>query len=400
MYQRAKALYDAGYEKDEITVIQSVFLMSHWFASFKDQYGPWHWNGIAISLSQTLYLDHTDSYHYQTSRHTRPRWRRLWWSIRNREVWLSLGMERPARITSGENGVPMPSLLDADVSINSISERSRMYLPEGLPVLFEAWLCWTKLMAALCKILPSLRTTKSPIPTREQYSLLENEIRACYFLFPEEKPQDKLLATHLYQFKLFFETVIIVLYRPSIQAWNHERRAPTGQEDDDLAPLVCQKMATAASNAAHIVKSLLSDGLIGGCQTMSAIALIPPMHILLLDSCSLRPISRQTGSRNLALFMRALDEMRKSNMTAEVIYRWFKSSMARIDNMPVEETIASLEESMSSSGKDTAADAVGEVQDPMADWSMGLELFTAGDCTFFKNPLTLSQTGIRLEEKY
>ncbi|KAI1049415.1 hypothetical protein LB506_004587 [Fusarium annulatum] len=55
-FQRAKTLYDADYEKNKITLIQSVFLMGHFYADAEDRLGPWHWNGIAIGLSHTIGL--------------------------------------------------------------------------------------------------------------------------------------------------------------------------------------------------------------------------------------------------------------------------------------------------------------------------------------------------------
>ncbi|SCV36730.1 uncharacterized protein FFB14_06207 [Fusarium fujikuroi] len=41
-FQRAKTLYDADYEKNKITLIQTVFLMGHFYADAEDRLGPWH----------------------------------------------------------------------------------------------------------------------------------------------------------------------------------------------------------------------------------------------------------------------------------------------------------------------------------------------------------------------
>lgn len=52
-YHRAKDIYDAGYETDVITVIQSTFLMSHWWSGPLEQKDPWYWLGIAVGMAQS-----------------------------------------------------------------------------------------------------------------------------------------------------------------------------------------------------------------------------------------------------------------------------------------------------------------------------------------------------------
>ncbi|KAF5689917.1 cutinase transcription factor 1 beta [Fusarium circinatum] len=81
-FQRAKTLYDADYEKNKVTLIQSIFLMGHFYADAEDRLDPWHWNGIAISLSHTIGLQMLTS---PSRNGIRPLWRRIWWCIYYRE---------------------------------------------------------------------------------------------------------------------------------------------------------------------------------------------------------------------------------------------------------------------------------------------------------------------------
>jgi hypothetical protein len=53
-YKRAKLLYDADYETDVLTVIQSSVLMSNWWGGLLDQKDPYYWLGIAASKIQML----------------------------------------------------------------------------------------------------------------------------------------------------------------------------------------------------------------------------------------------------------------------------------------------------------------------------------------------------------
>jgi hypothetical protein len=52
-YHRSKLLYDAEWEDNKITVIQSLFLMSFWRAGPLNEKDTRHWLGAAISLAQT-----------------------------------------------------------------------------------------------------------------------------------------------------------------------------------------------------------------------------------------------------------------------------------------------------------------------------------------------------------
>lgn len=52
-YGRAKALYDADYETDTLTVISALLLISFCWGGPMDQKDMWHWLGAAIGLAQT-----------------------------------------------------------------------------------------------------------------------------------------------------------------------------------------------------------------------------------------------------------------------------------------------------------------------------------------------------------
>jgi hypothetical protein len=53
-YKRAKALYDADYESDTVTVVQALILMCFWWSGPLDQKDTRHWLLAAIGLAQTM----------------------------------------------------------------------------------------------------------------------------------------------------------------------------------------------------------------------------------------------------------------------------------------------------------------------------------------------------------
>ncbi|KFY94982.1 hypothetical protein V498_03599, partial [Pseudogymnoascus sp. VKM F-4517 (FW-2822)] len=327
MYQRAKALYDADYEKDKITLIQSVFLMGHWYTSTDDRAGPWHWTGIAIGLSHTVGL-------HQLSHSSRPSWRRLWWSLYCREVWLSLGLGRPMRIALEDSDTAPLSTCDSDVlSPELIGEVSQKYMPGEQSHLFEMWLDQVRLTVALGNVLVKSYKSKGVKQSRADIERCELEIRSSHRTCPRSNNQSRVLASHIHQFKLYFEAAIIVLYRPYIL---DPPREVSAANQGQWRKLACQKTRTAASNASGAVNSMMAEDLIGLCHTITVIALIPLMQIHLFESTSLTPMAREMGKHNLALCMLAMDELRKSYLSANAAYKLFEAAINKIENAPVQ----------------------------------------------------------------
>ncbi|OBT66017.1 hypothetical protein VE03_03230 [Pseudogymnoascus sp. 23342-1-I1] len=366
MYQRAKALYDADYEKDKITLIQSVFLMGHWYTSTDDRAGPWHWTGIAIGLSHTVGL-------HQLSHGPRPSWRRLWWCLYCREVWLSLGQGRPMRISLEDSDTTPPSTCDSDVlSPGLISDASPKYLPEELSHLFEMWLDLVRLTVSLGNVLLKNYKAKGIKQSRADIDRCEMEIRASHRTCPRSNNQSRILASHIHQFKLYFEAAIIVLYRPHILDSPIEVSAA---DQSHWRKLACQKTRAAASSASGAVNSMMAEDLMGFCHTITVIALIPLMQIHLFESTSLTPMAREMGKHNLALCMLAMDELRKSYLSADAAYKLFKAAINKIDNVPLHQdqrhSPPSAAETRLSDGGATNGNIVG-------DWPDGYDLSTAG----------------------
>ncbi|KAL0944915.1 C6 transcription factor [Colletotrichum truncatum] len=333
MYQRAKALYDADYEKDKVTLIQSVFLMGHWYTSTDDRAGPWHWNGIAISLSHTIGLHRLNvSVNQQASQGTKPFWQRLWWSVYTREVWLSLGLGRPMRIAFDDFDTPIPTACAADVLSPEVANNlGQKYLPGELGLLFEIWLAFVGLSAALSNILAANYRVKGIKPSKTEIERSESQLRAYQYRVPEGTDQSRVVASHIYQFKLYFETSIIVLYRPFIL--DTPREIPAADQGS-WRTFACQKTRTAASNASAAVNSMMAEDLIRLCHTITVIAMGPPMQIHLFESTSSKPMARQMGRHNLALCMVAMDELRKPYISAEASYKLFETAINKVEHQP------------------------------------------------------------------
>ncbi|KAK4038657.1 cutinase transcription factor 1 beta [Parachaetomium inaequale] len=329
VYQRAKALYDADYESDKVTLIQSVFLMGHWYTSSDDRAGPWHWNGVAIGLAHTVGLHRLSVLASETSRAIRPLWRRLWWSIYCREAWLSLGQGRPMRISLDDSDTALPEPHDKENVPPDIQEDIKSkYLPTELDELFDIWISFVKLGIALGSVLSTNYREKAAKPTRSELELGESEIRACYVTLPESITRSRIIASHYYQFKLYFEATIIMLYRPFIL---DTPRDISVEQQESWRSFACRKTRTAASNASGAVTSLMAEDLIGFGHTITVLALVPPMQIHVFESTSSKPMARQMAKHNLALCMLAMEELGKSYISAIAAYKLFDTAIQKVE---------------------------------------------------------------------
>ncbi|KAF9242410.1 transcriptional regulator family: Fungal Specific TF [Penicillium roqueforti] len=116
-YQRAKSLYDAGYETDAIATIQSTFLMGYWWNGLLEHKDPWYWVGISVGMAQALGLHRIKSYN-RLEEKERKLWRRLWWMVYAMDINLSMLLDRPPHVQGRLCNVPPLSEADFDQAMD------------------------------------------------------------------------------------------------------------------------------------------------------------------------------------------------------------------------------------------------------------------------------------------
>lgn len=106
-YKRAKALYDANYELDRISLVQSTLLMGWWWENPEEvTKNVYYWTRVSISIAQGFGI-HRSVENSKMSAMDKKMWKRIWWSlfVRDRSVAMALG--RPAMINLDDCDVPM-----------------------------------------------------------------------------------------------------------------------------------------------------------------------------------------------------------------------------------------------------------------------------------------------------
>ncbi|KAL2061083.1 hypothetical protein VTL71DRAFT_9135 [Oculimacula yallundae] len=118
LYTRARLLFHADWEKDRITLIQSLFLLSFWRGGASDVRDVRYWLGVVIGVAESHGLHR--STRFATSDPSKARIRkRIWWSIyvRERQSAASLGL--PSRIRDDDCDVEPLAISDLETEVTS-----------------------------------------------------------------------------------------------------------------------------------------------------------------------------------------------------------------------------------------------------------------------------------------
>lgn len=106
-YRRAKALYDADYERDRMTLVQSMLLMGWYWAGPDDiSKNMFYWSQSAISVAQNFGL-HRNMENSGLSISEKRLRRRIWWTLFTRDRALAVGLGQSVSINLDDCDVDM-----------------------------------------------------------------------------------------------------------------------------------------------------------------------------------------------------------------------------------------------------------------------------------------------------
>ncbi|KAK6371523.1 Transcriptional activator of fatty acid utilization [Exophiala oligosperma] len=143
-YKRAKALYDANYEDDRITIVQALMLMGWYWEGPEDvTKNVFYWTRVAIVVAQGAGM-HRSVESSQLSRQDKRLWKRVWWSLFTRDRSVAVALGRPVSINTDDSDVEM---ITEEDFIEDEGDPSSEYQPD--PVHVQFFLQYVK----LCEIM-------------------------------------------------------------------------------------------------------------------------------------------------------------------------------------------------------------------------------------------------------
>ncbi|KAK6000528.1 hypothetical protein QM012_003774 [Aureobasidium pullulans] len=108
-YKRAKALFDANYEDDRITIVQAVILMGWYWEGPEDvTKNVFYWSRVAVVIAQGSGM-HRSVEKSQLSQQDKRLWKRIWWTLFTRDRSVAVALGRPCGINIEDSDVEMIS---------------------------------------------------------------------------------------------------------------------------------------------------------------------------------------------------------------------------------------------------------------------------------------------------
>ncbi|KAK4551454.1 Transcriptional activator of fatty acid utilization [Recurvomyces mirabilis] len=142
-YKRAKALFDANYEDNRVTIVQALILMGwYWEGPEADvTKNVFYWSRVAVIVAQGSGM-HRSAEHSKLSRADKRLWKRIWWTLFTRDRSVAVALGRPTGINIEDSDVEMASeedFIDDDEpsgpTLNQNAMRSE-YQPDTIHVQF------------------------------------------------------------------------------------------------------------------------------------------------------------------------------------------------------------------------------------------------------------------------
>ncbi|KAJ6017953.1 hypothetical protein N7451_001332 [Penicillium sp. IBT 35674x] len=106
-YKRAKALYDANYEDDRVTIVQALVLLGWYWEGPEDvTKNVFYWTRVAMVVAQGSGM-HRSVETSQLSKPDKRLWKRIWWTLFTRDRSVAVALGRPIGINTDDSDVGM-----------------------------------------------------------------------------------------------------------------------------------------------------------------------------------------------------------------------------------------------------------------------------------------------------
>ncbi|KAJ4202392.1 Transcriptional activator of fatty acid utilization [Fusarium solani] len=170
-FKRAKALYDANYEADRVTIVQSLLLMG-WYWEGPDDVTKniSYWSHLAIAVAQGSGM-HRSVEQSQLSLSDKRLWKRIWWALFTRDRSVALALGRPVSINLDDSDVE--ALTEEDFLDEDEQDRVSEYPPD--PVHVQFFLQYVK----LCEIMGLVLSLKHSVASKGQQRIAVNNAQVA-----------------------------------------------------------------------------------------------------------------------------------------------------------------------------------------------------------------------------
>ncbi|GAP90261.1 putative cutinase transcription factor 1 alpha [Rosellinia necatrix] len=320
-YKRAKALYDANYEDDRVTIVQSLLLMGWYWEGPEDvTKNVFYWSRVAIIVAQGSGM-HRSVETSQLCSADKRLWKRIWWTLFTRDRSVAVALGRPCNINLEDCDVEM---LTEEDFIEDEPDNTVGFSPDPIHVQF--FLQYVK----LCEIMGLVLSQQYSVACRgrRQNAIdlthsdmaladwLQNCPKMVYWEMPRHHFWSALLHSNYY-------TTLCLLHRahmPPNTSSHHQPRFP----DESSYP--SRTIAfQAAAMITSIIENLSAHDELRYCPAFVVYSLFSALIMHVYQMRSPVPTIQRVTQDRIRTCMDALKEVSRVWLVGKMVYTLFES---------------------------------------------------------------------------
>ncbi|KLU85986.1 cutinase transcription factor 1 alpha [Magnaporthiopsis poae ATCC 64411] len=317
-YKRAKALYDANYEDDRVTLVQALLLMGWYWEGPEDvTKNVFYWTRVATVVAQGSGM-HRSVEGSQLSRADKKLWKRIWWTLFTRDRSVAVALGRPVHINLDDSDVEM---LTEDDFVEDEPNRPSEYRPDERHVQF--FLQYVKLCEIMGLVLSqqysvaSKGRQKNPIDlTHSDMALadwLQNCPKSVYWEMPRHHFWSALLHSNYY-------TTLCLLHRAHMPPSGYRNKFP----EDSAYP--SRNIAfQAAAMITSIIENLSAHDELRYCPAFIVYSLFSALIMHVYQMKSPVPTIQQVTQDRIRTCMGALKDVSRVWLVGKMVWTLFQS---------------------------------------------------------------------------
>ncbi|KAL2157487.1 hypothetical protein VTH06DRAFT_6038 [Thermothelomyces fergusii] len=316
-YKRAKALYDANYEDDRVTIVQSLLLMGWYWEGPEDvTKNVFYWTRVATIVAQGSGM-HRSVEGSQLSLSDKRLWKRIWWSLFTRDRSVAVALGRPCHINLDDSDVEM---LTEEDFIEDEPDQASEYPPD--PVHVQFFLQYVKLCEIMGIVLSQQYSVAAkgrrhnPIDLTHSDMALADWLQNCpkivYWEVPRHHFWSALLHSNYY-------TTLCLLHRA------HMPPSGSSRFGDDSAYPSRNIAFQAAGMITSIIENLSARGELRYCPAFVVYSLFSALIMHVYQMRSPVPSIQQVTQNRIQTCMSALKDVSKVWLVGKMVHTLFES---------------------------------------------------------------------------
>lgn len=317
-YKRAKALYDASYEDDRVTIVQSLLLMGWYWEGPEDvTKNVFYWSRVATIVAQGSGM-HRSVEGSQLSKADKRLWKRIWWTLFTRDRSVAVALGRPVHISLDDSDVEM---LTEDDFIEDEDGRPTEYPPD--PIHIHFFMQYVKLCEIMGLVLSQQYSVaakgrqRNPIDLTHSDMALADWLQNCpkmvYWEMPRHHFWSALLHSNYY-------TTLCLLHRAHMPPGGGSSKYP-----EDAAYPSRNIAFQAAAMITSIIENLSAHDELKYCPAFIVYSLFSALIMHVYQMRSPIPSIQQVTQDRIRTCMTALKDVSKVWLVGKMVYTLFEA---------------------------------------------------------------------------